>query len=190
MDNAAPAVSVSASGASVTPAPAGSPGAPVPAAASPSTAPTVAAAVPAPRQRVLIVDDEVSFARMVKLNLEKTGQFEVRTENKATYAVAAAREFRPDVILLDVIMPSMDGGDVANQLKHDRNLRDIPVIFLTATVSKREAGEGGLNSGGDLFLAKPISVEALIHCIRERAPRPDNAPAAAAPPASTAAPAS
>jgi DNA-binding response OmpR family regulator len=125
------------------------------------------------KKRILIVDDEVSFARMVKLNLEKSGKFEVRTENKATYAMAAAREFKPDLILLDVIMPSMDGGDVSHQLKRDRQFCEIPIIFLTATVSKREAGEGGLNSGGDLFLAKPISVEALIACINERLRKPE-----------------
>ena len=124
------------------------------------------------RKRILIVDDEVSFARMVKLNLEKTGAFEVRTENKASYALAAAREFKPHLIILDVIMPNMDGGDVSNQIKRDRNLRDTPIIFLTATVSKREAGEAGLNSGGALFLAKPVSVETLVARINERLPKP------------------
>lgn len=120
------------------------------------------------KKRILMIDDEVSFARMVKLNLEKTGQFEVRTENKPTYALAAAREFKPDLILLDVIMPSMDGGDVSNQFKRDRQLKDVPIVFLTATVSRRESGDAGLNSGGDLFLAKPVSVEALIQCINDR----------------------
>src|SRR6266498_4689477 len=106
---------------------------------------------PAPepaKKRILIIDDEASFARIVKLNLEKTGTFEVRVENKAAYAVPAAREFKPDLILLDVIMPSMDGGDVANQIKRDRNLKGTPIIFLTATVSKREAGDLGLNKIG------------------------------------------
>ena len=132
-------------------------------------------AIPPPeKKKILIIDDEASFARMVKLNLEKTGAFEVRTESKATYAVAAAREFRPHLILLDVIMPTMDGGDVSNQIKRDRNLRDTPIIFLTATVSKREAGEVGLNSGGELFLAKPISAEALIQCINERLRKPES----------------
>jgi len=130
-------------------------------------------ALPPEKKRILIVDDEASFARMVKLNLEKTGQFEVRVENKATYAVAAAREFHPDLILLDVIMPNMDGGDVSNQIKRDRHLRNTPIIFLTATVSKHEAGDGGLNSGGELFLAKPVSVEALIQCINERVRKPE-----------------
>ena len=128
------------------------------------------------KKRILIVDDEVSFARMVKLNLEKTGAFDVRTENKATYALAAAREFKPDLIILDVIMPNMDGGDVSNQFKRDRQLRDTPIIFLTATVSKREAGEGGLNSGGALFLAKPVSVEALVARINEHLPPPQPPP--------------
>jgi CheY-like chemotaxis protein len=128
---------------------------------------------PAARKRILIVDDEATFARMVKLNLEKTGDYEVRVESLPTVALSAAREFKPDLILLDVIMPSMDGGDVANQIKRDRNLKETPIIFLTATVSKREAGEGGLNSGGELFLAKPVSVETLIHCINERIRRPE-----------------
>jgi CheY-like chemotaxis protein len=132
---------------------------------------------PAPeKKRVLVIDDEASFGRMVKLNLEKTGEFEVRVENKPTSAVAAAREFKPDVVLLDVIMPNMDGGDVANQIKRDRALKETPIIFLTATVSKREAGEGGFNSGGELFLAKPISVEMLIQRINERVRKPEPPP--------------
>ena len=149
-------------------------------------APAAAPETPAPapeKKRILIVDDEASFARMVKLNLEKTGAYEVRVENKATYAVPAAREFKPDVILLDVIMPAMDGGDVANQIKRDRNLKGTPIIFLTATVSKREAGDVGFNSGGELFLAKPISVETLIHCIEEHTRKPEPPAPPAEPPA-------
>ena len=119
------------------------------------------------KKRVLIIDDEPGFTRMVKLNLEKTGFFEVREENKATYAIAAAREFKPDLILLDVIMPTMDGGDVAAHIKNDRLLKDVPIVFLTATVSRSEAGDVGLNSGGELFLAKPVSVESLIKCIND-----------------------
>lgn len=125
------------------------------------------------RKRILIIDDEPSFTRMVRLNLEKTGFFEVREENKATAALTAAREFRPHLILLDVIMPNMDGGDVARQIQNDRQLKDTPVVFLTATVSKREAGSAGLNSGGSLFLAKPISLENLVQCINESLRKPD-----------------
>lgn len=123
------------------------------------------------KKRILIIDDEQSFTRMVKLNLEKTGDFEVREENRATSALASAREFKPDLILLDVIMPSLDGGDVAAQIQNDRLLRGTPIIFLTATVSRREAGAAGLNSGGCLFIAKPVSVEALVKCIHEHLPK-------------------
>jgi len=126
------------------------------------------------KKRILIIDDEASFTRMVKLNLEKTGAFEVREENRATNAVASAREFKPDLILLDVIMPAMDGGDVAGQIRNDRHLKGTPIVFLTATVSQREAGEAGLNSGGALFLAKPVSLENLIHCLNENARPPES----------------
>jgi DNA-binding response OmpR family regulator len=125
------------------------------------------------KKRILIVDDEASFTRMVKLNLEKTGQFEVREENKATYAVAAAREFKPDLIILDVIMPNLDGGDIFGQLQNDRHLKGTPVIFLTATVSPREAGVKGFNSGGALFLAKPVTLENLMACIQEHIRKPE-----------------
>jgi CheY-like chemotaxis protein len=120
------------------------------------------------KKRILMVDDEAAFTRMVKLNLEKTGLFEVREENRAMAALAAAREFKPHVIILDVIMPGMDGGDVANHIKKDRELRGTPVIFLTAAVSPKEAGKKGLESGGDLFLAKPVSLDDLIQRINER----------------------
>ena len=122
------------------------------------------------KKRILIIDDEASFTRMVRLNLEKTGKFEVREENRAGHAVAVAREFRPDLILLDVIMPTMDGGDLAATFRKDRHLKNVPIIFLTATVSQREAGSGGLSSGGSLFLAKPVSVDILIARIEEHLP--------------------
>lgn len=128
------------------------------------------------KKRILIIDDEASFTRMVKLNLEKTGSFEVREENKATYALAAAREFKPDLILLDVIMPTMDGGDVAAHIEKDKHLKGTPIVFLTATVSRREAGSAGLNSGGSLFLAKPVSLENLIKCINENVLKTPSSP--------------
>ena len=133
------------------------------------------------KKRILIIDDEASFTRMVKLNLEKTGSFEVREENKATYALAAAREFKPDLILLDVIMPGMDGGDVAAHFEKDKHLKGTPIVFLTATVSRREAGPAGLNSGGSLFLAKPVSLENLIKCINENVRKTPNSPTSSSP---------
>lgn len=123
------------------------------------------------KKRILVIDDETSFTRMVRLNLQNTGRFEVREENSAPQALATARDFQPDLILLDVLMPSMDGGDVAAQIKRNRQLKGVPIVFLTATVSAQEAGQAGLNSGGEIFLGKPVSAEQLIRVIDEQLPK-------------------
>lgn len=126
-------------------------------------APDAAAA----RRRITIIDDEAPFTRMVKLNLESTGNFEVQEVNWAPAAMPAVRKFMPDLILLDVVMPTVDGGELAARLQADPVLRGTPIIFLTATVSKRESARSGLNSGGFLFLAKPVSQADLIQCIND-----------------------
>ncbi|HSH95577.1 MAG TPA: response regulator [Roseimicrobium sp.] len=133
-------------------------------------------------KRILIIDDEVSFTRIMRMNLEKTGLYEVREENRATHAIKAAREFKPDLICLDVIMPAMEGGDVASYFMKDPELRKIPIIFITATVSKREAAKSGLNSGGFVFLAKPVTTETLLETIADHLNRPYVPPSTSPPP--------
>ncbi len=117
-------------------------------------------------KRILAVDDEAAITRMVKLNLERTGDYEVRTENQGSQAVAAAREFRPDLILLDVMMPDMDGDEVSSQLMDDPALSGIKIIFMTAIVTKDDTEEMGSNIGGNEFLAKPVKTEDLIAAIK------------------------
>ncbi len=119
------------------------------------------------KHRILIVDDEHAITRMVKLNLESTGRYEVRGENSSVNALATAREFRPDLVLLDVIMPGADGGEIAARMKNDAILRQVPIVFLTATVSPKEAGKGGLISAGMKFLAKPVSLATLVGCLED-----------------------
>ena len=68
------------------------------------------------KKKILVVDDEAGLTRMIKANLERTGKYEVRTENMGSRAMAAAREFRPDLMFLDVMMPDMSGDDVAARL--------------------------------------------------------------------------
>jgi CheY-like chemotaxis protein len=94
-------------------------------------------------KRILVVDDDSSVTRNLKLNLESGGGYEVLGENHAANALIAARNFRPDLILLDVIMPGMDGGDVAARLRADPLLRDTPIIFLTAIVSNDVSRQAG-----------------------------------------------
>ena len=122
-------------------------------------------------KRILVVDDEPSVTRNLKLNLESSGGFDVFTENHATNALAAARIFRPDLILMDVIMSGMDGGDVVARLRADPLLRDTPVIFLTALVSNEETDGHEIVSGGETFLAKPVDIGELKKTLEDHIPR-------------------
>ena len=116
------------------------------------------------RIRVLLVDDEPAFTRMLRLNLERRG-FEVRVENNGANAHAVAREFRPDFIFLDVIMPDVDGGEAASIIRSDPTLEGVPIVFLTAGVSKERTRRRGGVIGGETYLAKPASAEEVVRCI-------------------------
>ena len=118
-----------------------------------------------PKKRILIVDDDVSGTCLLKVSLEKTEKFEVRTENLGARGLSAAREFRPDLILLDVVMPDKDGGDVAFHIQSDRTLCDTPIVFLTSLVTDHEAGAALLP--GFHFIAKPASVPRLTERIEK-----------------------
>lgn len=119
------------------------------------------------RKRILIVDDEPATTRLLQMNLEHTGKFEVRAENDPKLVVAAAAEFQPELIILDVVMPGMDGGDVAAALKEHPSLGKIPIIFLTATIRKAEVDAHGGVLGGYSFLAKPASTTAITAMIEK-----------------------
>ena len=117
------------------------------------------------KRRILVVDDEKALTRMLKLNLERAGNYEVRTENEGANAIPAAREFKPDLMLLDVMMPGVTGDEIAAELKADPLLAHIKYIFVTAIITRDEAGEAGANIGGNVFLAKPVKAEELIATI-------------------------
>ena len=120
------------------------------------------------KKRILVVDDEAAITRLLRLYLEGTGGFDVRTENEGSKAVDAAREFDPDLILLDLIMPDTDGATVASDLKADAALCDTPVIFLTALVSEQEVGERGKDIWGHPFLAKPVDPAIVVELIEKQ----------------------
>jgi DNA-binding response OmpR family regulator len=80
-------------------------------------------------------------------------------------AVQAAREFKPDLIFLDVMMPDMSGDEVSAQLREDEHLSNIKYIFMTAIVTKDETEAMGSNIGGNEFLAKPVKTDELIATI-------------------------
>lgn len=86
--------------------------------------------------RILLIDDDASVARALGLALEVIGGFTVRTEPDGNRAADVAREFRPDLILLDVVASNWDGGQVAGELGRDSDLSSIPIAFLTALVDE------------------------------------------------------
>lgn len=118
------------------------------------------------KHRILIIDDEAGFTKMVKLNLESTGDYIVIEENKAYNALSTALKCRPDLIFLDIVMPGKDGGEVAAQLRSDRSLAGVPIVFLTAIASKSDVSGDGM-IGGYPFLAKPVSLDDLKTCINK-----------------------
>ena len=118
--------------------------------------------------KILIVDDEVRLSRLLKLTLVRTGKFEIRTENRGSNAQNAARAFKPDLILLDVIMPDMGGEKIAQQIRDDAELCHIKIIFLTALLTKQETGNTGKMIGGHMCLAKPVRGDDLIYCIENK----------------------
>ena len=119
------------------------------------------------RARILIVDDEEVYARMMKLVLEQTGLYAVDYECKPLKALATAHAFKPDLILLDVVMPEMDGGDLAKRFENDPQFSHVPIIFLTALVGSKETTHGTVTRAGFQFLGKLSSDEDLLTCIQE-----------------------
>ena len=123
------------------------------------------------KRRILIVDNDRESTRLVKILLEKTGRYLVFEENNPTRAHQTARNFRPDLIFLDVVMPDQDGAEIAAQIRADSDLRNTPIIFLTALVTRVEAN-AGLHIDGHPFLAKPINIQELIKAIERAVPAP------------------
>jgi two-component system OmpR family response regulator len=118
------------------------------------------------KKRILAVDDRSTNTRLVKLYLEQTNDYVVREENNAQAALSAAEEFQPHLILLDVMMPGMDGGDLAACFQASPKLKAVPIVFLTAAVTKGEVAASGGKFGGYPFLAKPVVLAEMVACLR------------------------
>lgn len=115
-----------------------------------------------PIPRILVVDDESTLAELLSMALRYEG-WEVRTADDGRAALREAREFRPDAVVLDVMLPDMDGLEVLRRLRADTP--DVPVLFLTA----RDAVEdrvAGLTAGGDDYVTKPFSLEEVVARLR------------------------
>ncbi len=113
------------------------------------------------KKKILIVDDELDFLRIVKLNLEQSGKFEVLTLSSAHDFISHLHSFKPDLILLDMVMPGIGGIEACDMLNDDLLGQTLPVIVLSALdkdTDKLLAYKKGIMG----YLTKPIEKDALI----------------------------
>jgi two-component system alkaline phosphatase synthesis response regulator PhoP len=109
---------------------------------------------------ILVVDDEDDLLSLLDYNLQQEG-FDVLLARDGVEGLEAAREHMPDLIVLDIMMPKMDGIEMCRRLRQDAHLRTIPVMMLTARTEEEDQVEG-LDVGADIYLGKPVSVSVIV----------------------------
>ena len=117
------------------------------------------------KSKILIIDDEQDFCKLVKFNLELVGDFAVDMAYDGKSGIKQAQKNKPDLVLLDIMMPGIDGFEVLKRLKQDKITMSIPVLMLTAKgdeISKEKAAQ----LYDELYIVKPIEVEDLVDKIQ------------------------
>lgn len=118
------------------------------------------------RKRVALIDDEVDFCFFLRNMLEKTGRFQVMVANDGEEGLRLLKREKPDIALIDVMMPKASGPDLVDAMSRDNELKDIPSVFMTALVTEEEVGFCLMKDiGGRNFIAKPVQSEHLIACL-------------------------
>ena len=119
-------------------------------------------------KRILVVDDRASDTRLVKLYLERDNDYVVREVNDAKAALSAAEEFEPDLILLDLMMPGMGGTELAGHFGASPKLKAVPIVFLTAAITKEQVDAVDGRIGRFPFLAKPVILSEVAACLKHQ----------------------
>ena|SRR2546421_852515 len=119
------------------------------------------------KSRILIVDDEWEFTSLLKKRLESVGYYRVQEENNPRAAAQAARDFLPDLIVMDVMMPYQDGAEVAAAIRADHRLGHVPILFVTALVSGDHRIDGEY-SGNQQYLPKSLTLGRLLDHIEQK----------------------
>jgi len=117
------------------------------------------------KKKILVVDDELDMLMVIKLRLEASG-FDVITATDGLEGLNAARKDNPDLIVLDIMLPKMNGYKVARFLKFDEEYRKIPIVMLTA-LGGEEDRNTGIETGADAYLTKPFETEQLLKTVRK-----------------------
>jgi DNA-binding response OmpR family regulator len=123
------------------------------------------------KQKLLIVDDEPDVLKLLGERLAKAG-YDVIKASDGKEAIALAQKQMPDLIILDIAMPGMDGSEVANILRADAKTKGIPILFLTCLFTKQEEKVCGHLLGQNFFIAKPYDVDELLGEIGKRILKP------------------
>ena len=121
------------------------------------------------KPRILVVDNNSQFARSARLLLDQSGKYVACSVVDPRRALETARSFKPDLVLVDLIMPQEDGIEVVAQLETDWVLHGVPIVFLTSLITAAEAGDGR-RIGGHRILPKPISASELIRVVEQNLP--------------------
>ena len=129
-------------------------------------------------KRIMIIDDEEPFTRLCKMNLELSDAYHITIVNDPLNAMHMISEVKPDLIFLDVIMPGINGADLAGKIREDDSTKEIPIIFLSASVVKMEGGTPLVHTSEGTFrtltnpflreipgLEKPVTPELMMQTI-------------------------
>jgi DNA-binding response OmpR family regulator len=114
--------------------------------------------------RVLVIDDEPEITDIIETFLENAG-YEVKSENSSDLGIQTAKTFLPDLILLDIMMPILDGYEICTELKRREKTKNIPVVFLTGKDARSDEGRS-FRVGGVLYIKKPFSCERLLNIVK------------------------
>ena len=125
--------------------------------------------------KILVVDDEENIVRLLEMNLRRRG-YDVRHAYDGQEGLTVATEERPDLIICDVNMPLLDGFEVLRRLKADQQLKDIPIVMLTAKAQTDDLWHG-IDAGAEYYVTKPIDLAGLLALV-DKMLRPENQEAA------------
>lgn len=114
--------------------------------------------------KVLVIDDEPEITDIIETFLESAG-YKVKSENSSDLGIDTAQSFLPDLILLDIMMPIMDGYEICTELKRCEKTKNIPVVFLTGKDARSDEGRS-FRVGGVLYIKKPFSCERLLNIVK------------------------
>lgn len=125
------------------------------------------------KSKILIVDDDTHLAKTLKIRLQQNGNYEVGIETNAAEAVNSIREFIPELVILDIMMPAVSGDMIADKILNDEELSQIKIIFLTGLVTKQEVQSKDNKFIGRTLLAKPVDIDELLACIEKQLNNPE-----------------